>query len=122
MKAKGIFLLACGIAGGVFVYFFDIIMKRPLNYLGPKSMVAMAICAILAIAGFRILQKGSQRAHLNKRQVIISWLVAAVFCLLYAWAVFAIPDPLEAWWFMVSCTAPAMIVGALLLYLFGRKK
>jgi hypothetical protein len=122
MKAKGVFLVVLGVLGGLFVFFFDILLKKPFNYLGPKSMIALVGCAILAITGARILLKDSRRPAMNKRQIIISWLIAVVFCILYAWAVFMISDPLEAWWFMVTCVAPALLIGALLLYFFEHKK
>ena len=58
MRKKGIVLITLGILGGIFVSTFDIIMGKPANDLtGPKSIVALVICALLIIRGIHLLLK-----------------------------------------------------------------
>lgn len=57
MKTKGIALVVSGIAGSIFVSTFDIIVGKPRNYIGPKSIAALTICGILIILGIISLLK-----------------------------------------------------------------
>lgn len=55
MKRKGLLLVILGVVGAVYVYFFDILMGKPVNDItGPKSISAFIICAILIIVGLRM--------------------------------------------------------------------
>lgn len=62
MRKKGIILITLGILGGVFVSTFDIIMGKATNDLtGPKSIIALVICALLIIRGIQLLLKRSAK-------------------------------------------------------------
>ncbi|MBM3249516.1 MAG: hypothetical protein FJZ09_01545 [Candidatus Omnitrophica bacterium] len=55
MKRKGLLLVILGVIGALYVYFFDLLMGKPMNDVtGPKSVVAFVICGILVLAGLRI--------------------------------------------------------------------
>ena len=58
MKLRGVMLILLGVAGGIFVYLFDIIAGKPENYIGPKSYFALGVCFVILIAGLRLLIKG----------------------------------------------------------------
>lgn len=51
IKTKGIILVILGIAGVIFISTFDIIVGKPKNIIGPKSIAAFIICAFLIIQG-----------------------------------------------------------------------
>ena len=57
MKTKGLILIIMGVLGAIFVSTFDIIMRKPRNYIGPKSMIALTICVLLIIQGIISLLK-----------------------------------------------------------------
>jgi hypothetical protein len=122
MKAKGCMLILIGLFGGVFVYFFDMIMGKPLNIIGPKSLAALVLCAFLSIAGFHSLLRNYKRMVLNKKQLAGVWLMAIAFGLCYAYAVFTITNPKAAWEFMLRCSTPILIIGGLFIYAARDKK
>ena len=57
MKTKGLILIIMGVLGAIFVSTFDIIMRKPRNYIGPKSIIALIICGLLIIQGIISLLK-----------------------------------------------------------------
>ncbi len=61
MKIKGIILIIIGVLGAAFVCTFDVITGKPVNDItGPRSIIALAVCVLLIIAGMRFLLKGSR--------------------------------------------------------------
>ena len=58
MKVRALVLLAVGILGAIFVCTFDVLVGKPVNDItGPKSILALIVCAILALSGVRLLLK-----------------------------------------------------------------
>ena len=57
MKTKGLVLIVLGAVGAIFVSTFDIIAGKAENYIGPKSIIALIICALLMIQGVISLLK-----------------------------------------------------------------
>ncbi len=58
MKTKGLILIILGVVGAIFTSAFDIIMGKPKNYIGPKSIIALIVCGLLIIQGtIRLLKK-----------------------------------------------------------------
>ena len=58
MKKKGIILIVLGVLGGILVCTFDIIVGKPVNDItGPRSISALAICALFIILGVRSLSR-----------------------------------------------------------------
>jgi len=57
MKTKGSALIILGAIGVIFVLTFDIITGKTENYIGPKSIIAIIICALLIIQGVVFLLK-----------------------------------------------------------------
>ncbi len=57
IKAKGAVLIALGILGAIFIAMFDTIAGKVRNYIGPKSIIALLICALLIIQGIISLLK-----------------------------------------------------------------
>lgn len=61
MKKKGAILIALGVLGGIFILTFDIIAGKLVNDIsGPKSISALAACAIFIITGVIFLLKNSK--------------------------------------------------------------
>ena len=56
-KTKGVILVILGILGAIFVSTFDIIVGKARNYIGPKSIIALIICALFIIQGVIFLTK-----------------------------------------------------------------
>ena len=44
---KGTMLVVIGIAGAIFVSTFDIIAGKSKNMIGPKSIIAFIVCALI---------------------------------------------------------------------------
>jgi len=57
MKTKGPVLIVLGVAGAIFVSTFDIIAGKAENYIGPKSIIALIVCALLIVQGVISLLK-----------------------------------------------------------------
>jgi drug/metabolite transporter (DMT)-like permease len=51
MKTKGIIFIMLGVAGVIFVSTFDIIVGKPRNMIGPKSIIGILACVFLIIIG-----------------------------------------------------------------------
>ena len=51
IKTKGFILVILGIMGVIFVLTFDIIVGKPRNMIGPKSIIGILTCGILIIIG-----------------------------------------------------------------------
>ena len=51
MKTKGIIFIVLGVVGVIFVSTFDIIVGKPKNMIGPKSIVGILMCVFLIIIG-----------------------------------------------------------------------
>jgi hypothetical protein len=58
---------------------------------------------------------------MNIKQSIVAWVIGVVFTSFYAYAVFMIPIPLEAFKFMAIRTTPVLIVGFGLIYILKDK-
>lgn len=56
-KTKNIVFVIFGVLGIIFVSIFDIIAGKPENMIGPKSIIAIAICGLLAVKGSLSLLK-----------------------------------------------------------------
>lgn len=59
---------------------------------------------------------------MNTKQLIVSFLIFLALCSFYAYAVFMIPRPLEAFRFMVAPAVAILVVGFGLVYIFRDKK
>jgi len=57
MKTKGPLLIVLGVVGAIFVSTFDIIAGKAENYIGPKSIIALIVCALLIVQGVISLLK-----------------------------------------------------------------
>jgi len=57
LKTKGSALIVLGILGAVFILTFDMIVGKPRNYIGYKSIIALIACALLMIQGIISLLK-----------------------------------------------------------------
>jgi hypothetical protein len=51
IKTKGFILVIFGIMGVIFVSTFDIIVGKPRNMIGPKSIIGILMCVFLIIIG-----------------------------------------------------------------------
>ena len=51
IKTKGFILVILGIMGVIFVSTFDIIVGKPRNMIGPKSIIGILTCGFLIIIG-----------------------------------------------------------------------
>lgn len=62
MHIKGVLLVILGIVGAAFVGTFDIIVGKPVNDItGPKSILALIICALLIITGITVDMKRKKK-------------------------------------------------------------
>ncbi|MEW6075484.1 MAG: hypothetical protein AB1530_04160 [Candidatus Omnitrophota bacterium] len=59
---------------------------------------------------------------MNKKQILFSFLAFLIFCSLYAYAVFMIPRPQEAFRFMLIPTVAILVAGFGLIYIFRDRK
>ncbi|MCX5687141.1 MAG: hypothetical protein NTV71_00605 [Candidatus Omnitrophica bacterium] len=57
MKTKGLVFIILGVVGAIFISTFDIIVGKAKNYIGPKSIIALIICALLITQGVISLLK-----------------------------------------------------------------
>ncbi|MCX5692814.1 MAG: hypothetical protein NTX47_03915 [Candidatus Omnitrophica bacterium] len=51
MKTEGLIFIILGVVGAIFVSTYDIILGKAMNYIGPKSIIAFFVCALLIIRG-----------------------------------------------------------------------